>query len=278
MLNIADKIVVKTSSGLGNQLFQLANGLEQSRRLSASLLCDRSENDGILDRQYALSRLERICGFESTSNLEKTPDIYVIRKYQEKLEFQFDQDINKISVGTLVSGYFQHPEYSSNSIPMLLQALASLNSFNDDSDSIHLHVRRGDINRNPYLRKKFGVLDIRYYTDAIDYLGLGMANSRQFKIFSDSPEEALKLFRKAFKNQEVVLGKLHSDPLSNLLELSNTSILIGANSTFSWWAARLMESVNSEAKVVFPKGMLRSILESKILVQPNWTSIKPTWK
>ena len=278
MLTLSDKVVVKTSSGLGNQLFQLANGLEQASRLSAPLLCDRSENDGVSDRNYALGPLESLCGFESTLGLHQALDFSDLKDYQEKIEFRFDPDINNITLGTRISGYFQHPDYSIKSIPILLRALASLKFQEPDMNSIHLHVRRGDISKNRYLRKKFGILDIQYYIDAIDFLGLGKTKSVKLKIFSDSPQDVLKLFKNVFSDKEVVLGRVHSDPLSNLLELSNASILVGANSTFSWWAGKLMESINPDVKVVFPRGLLRNILDSRVLVQSNWSSIQPTWK
>lgn len=278
MLTISDKIVIKTFSGLGNQLFQLACGLQQSIRLSATLLCDRSENGGSSERDYALSRLESLCGFESTLSLNEATDIGALKEYREKKEFHFDPNINDVSLGTRISGYFQHPDYSSKSISTILQGLTSLNSVKPDSDSIHIHIRRGDIARNRLLRKKLGVLDIQFYIDAVRYLGKGTLKAQKFKIFSDSPNEALALFRTVFYDKEVVLGKLHSDPLSNLVELSNTSTLIAANSTFSWWAARMMESANPEVNVVFPEGMLRKIPESKVLIKSDWSTIKPTWR
>lgn len=278
MLTISDKVVVKTFSGLGNQLFQLASGLQQTNRLSVTLLCDRSENGGVSEREYALSRLEGLCGFESTSNINEATDLDSLKEFREETEFKFDPSINNISLGTRISGYFQHPHYSTESISVLLQALTGLHSVKPEQNSIHIHVRRGDININPYLRKKLGVLDIQYYVEALKFLGLENINSQKLKIFSDSPYEVLALFKTVFYNKEVVLGKLHADPLSNLLELSNTSTLIGANSTFSWWAARIMESVNPEVRIVFPEGMLRNIPNSRVLVQPNWSTIKPTWK
>ena len=99
MLTLSDKVIVRTFSGLGNQLFQLATGLQQSNRLSAKLICDRSENGGFSDRDYALNRIEDLCGFESAVDIGAAPDLCALTEFREKKEFQFDPFINKISLG-----------------------------------------------------------------------------------------------------------------------------------------------------------------------------------
>lgn len=277
-MNPAQSIYVKTSSGLGNQLFQIANGLEQAARLNVSLYCDRSVNDGLTDRKYALNMIEEDCNFVSANYPTSFWRDNVISEYHEKFEFHYDRTIVRITPGSLLSGYFQHPDYSLNSRSAVLRALSRFVVQDPLTRKIHLHVRRGDLKDNNFLRNKFGLLGIEYYVEAISYLDkLGYAD-HEIKIFSDSPEEVAKIFRFVFYNRKIEVHEPHQDSLLNLVDLASTSLLIGANSTYSWWAANIMEFLNGDNQIVFPNTMLKTMPQANILLSDSWKLLSPHWR
>ena len=271
-------IYVKTSSGLGNQLFQIANGIQIASRLNTPLICDRSTNNGHTDREYSLEKIEKTCNF-SSSNISDDfwPENEII-EYREKNEFKFDNKILSTKPGTMISGYFQHPSYSEESRSIILSALSALLDKSHHEKIIHIHLRRGDLRTNSFLRKKIGLLDISYYISAINYLDQTGYRMCKIKIFSDSPEEAADLFKRVFYNREIEIHRAHADALSNLIDLANTSVLIAANSTYSWWAAKIMEFNNLENEIIFPDTMVRTIPDSNILLSSSWKLLKPNWR
>ena len=64
-----------------------------------------------------------------------------------------------------------------------------------------------------------------------------------------------------------------STPLENLLLLSGASALVGANSTFSWWAAFLGE--RAEGSVVFPRPLFGPAgpAEPRDWLLPGWVQV-----
>jgi hypothetical protein len=277
-MKILDKIIVKTSSGLGNQLFQVANGLEQANRLATTVVCDISGNNGVSDRQYALQKLESILTFKTIVSAPVNDNLRNLIEFHEKSEFKFDNEIMNITVGTRLNGYFQHPDYSQNSLSLILAALTEMKPSISDPHIIHVHFRRGDLASSALFRRKLGLLDIQYYVDAIQSLELDGINAKEIRVFSDSPLKAQELFDTVFYDKKIVIAPELPDPLANLLELSSASVLIGANSTFSWWAAKLAEYRNSRTKIIFPQGMLRNIPKSKVLLPENWSLVSPVWR
>ena len=59
-----------------------------------------------------------------------------------------------------------------------------------------------------------------------------------------------------------------------LILMSHASRVVIANSTFSWWAAR----INAENKtVIAPSTWFRGMLAPKDLMPPEWTTIPSQW-
>jgi len=279
---ILDKsLIVKLTSGLGNQLFQLANGLEQSMRLNAPLICETSTTDGVGDRQYALSALEQFLEFSSGRIPKELLSKSTPAIFREVEEFSWDESVNRVTIGTLLMGYFQNSKYQENSFPILMRHLTSIRmnrlGLEDTGDSCHIHVRRGDYETNPTIRKKIGLLSLGYYIEAIRLVEASGKQLNTLHIFTDSPEKVHKIFSKVFYNKKVMLHKESTDPLLNLIDLSTNSTLIAANSTFSWWAANLLQSNDSKAQVVFPSQVIRTDPRAQVLLNSKWSLVKSTW-
>lgn len=273
---------MQLTSGLGNQLFQLANGLEQSMRLQAPLMCEISTTDGIQDRHYALSLLEPFLKFSTGAISELVIFESRLSRFEEAEEFRWDESINEVNPGTLLKGYFQNPKYHNFSFPVVMQHLNSIRinrlDVKENDDSCHIHVRRGDYETNTAIRKRIGLLSIEYYIDAIRLVESGGKHLETLHIFTDSPRKVHNIFSKVFYNKKVLLHKVASDPLLNLIDLSTNSTLILANSTFSWWAANLLQVNNPQAQIIFPSQVLRADPRADVLLNSKWNLIKPTWR
>ncbi len=125
-----------------------------------------------------------------------------------------------------------------------LEAREIANRISSDSNSVCIHIRRGD-----YVNTRFDLCNHQYYKKAVDkmYLLVGHSNIK-FYVFSDDLEFAENL-TKFIKNKEMVkTGSSGTDMF--LMSICHNYIL--ANSTFSFWGCFLNKKPNN---VIFPKYM-----------------------
>jgi len=101
---------------------------------------------------------------------------------------------------------------------------------------VSIHVRRGDYVNNPFY---VDLTQTDYYDKAI-----AMFPGKKFLVFSDDKEFAKTYFKG--NDFQVMEGTEEED--FNMM--ASCSGIIGANSSFSWWAAYLNPDPN--AKIVFP--------------------------
>ena len=114
----------------------------------------------------------------------------------------------------------------------------------ENSNSVALHVRRGDYVNNKDVNKFLGICDKSYYESAIEFIKNKVVDPR-FYIFSDDPDWCLK----EFGNEFFIISGNHD--WQDLWLMSKCKNQIIANSSFSWWAAWLNN--NMEKIVVAPK-------------------------
>lgn len=245
-------ITVKMLGGLGNQLFILAAGLEQARRLGCPLYLDISDYNQINDRKFELSSLDLPNVF--IKDVETTNNRFISTKITNKILRQnvyhsnsdkFDPEIFKVKPGATLIGYFQLPEYSQNAAKEIAIQLAD----GLPQNSINVHVRRGDYTqvRNS---ESYGLLTNEYFLKAIE-IAKSQIQTEVIQFFSDSPNEIVDLVTKA--------GGLLKKPsesstaLESLISLSKCQSLILSNSSFSWWAARIACEREIETCIISPK-------------------------
>lgn len=279
MIKNNGKIIVKLQGGLGNQLFQYAYGLALSNLFSKDYCLDTSlleiSRSGVTQRNYDLTpypisarKLDRIESMRL--GIIQNPQIV---KVLSKLKISFkgykyitesilpQDDLNCIATdGSLVlGGYWQSEKYFKNVSDILRRQVLSykvnselaLNMFNkiDNSESVGIHIRRGDYISNPSAMKVHGICNVEYYEDAIEHI-LENVSKPTFFVFTDDPEWArINLLHKYELTIVSGTGELtHHDEL-NLMAHCRHNII--ANSSFSWWAAWL--NSNSNKVIVAPK-------------------------
>lgn len=131
----------------------------------------------------------------------------------------------------------------------------SLLSKMEGSNTIAVHVRRGDY-LNPGVTSIYGgICTDEYYRKAIDRISAIVKNP-MFLFFSDDSEYVRQTF--CLENMIVVDWNKGEKSIFDMYLMSKCKYMILANSTFSYWAARLNEEV-------------------KTVICPNrWTNSNPT--
>lgn len=168
----------------------------------------------------------------------------------------FDPYIANAPSNCMLWGYFQTPLYFESiaselrlELKMLLSSHVKLEAGNlkeslSSTESVAVHVRRGDYLQNP----TFAVCDSAYYRRAMERMR-GMLGSPQFYIFSDDPDWCRAEFRDT-DTKIVDTGRAALDPLHDLLLMSLASHHIISNSSYSWWAAWLADTKTQQ--VIMP--------------------------
>lgn len=170
--------------------------------------------------------------------------------YKEKIEFELDENVfNQRS--SLLVGIWQVEAYFKDIKDLILQEFVfripedkknkGLIEKIKQSDSVSIHIRRGDY-LNDHWQKILGVIKgTTYYENAIDHINKKINNPFYF-VFSDDSnwvKENLKLGNCIYVDHNT--GK-NSYIDMYLMSLCKHNII--ANSTFSWWAAWLNKNGN----------------------------------
>jgi len=256
-------IVIKLMGGLGNQMFQYAAGLSAAERLGTELKMDLSWFDSLEEvdtpRFYELDNFNLKQEFINKNDFVLKNDgfknrIINIRKKQLDLylepQFNYSDKFLKIKNNTYIEGYFQTEKYF-NSIrgdvieSFTLKNKASVKSAKiidqiKNSDSVSLHVRRGDYVSNKNANKFHGLMGEAYYKKAIALINKKIKNPKYF-IFSDEIEWVKNSFDLPKNSVYITHNKSGIEDMRIMIECKHNII---ANSSFSWWGAWLGDEKN----------------------------------
>lgn len=292
-------IIVKITGGLGNQLFQYAFGKYLSVKLNTELKFDIQTN---YDSSNFTNRSVGLANFNIKLNLASKNEIdefkyfnnklfaRIERKFVQKLAFlnrsymvqnslNPQKNIVKFRNNCYYDGYWQSEDYFKQIANILQQELKS--NFNPvlsepnryllneirNSESVSIHVRRGDYISIQLNNSLFSICSLKYYEEAINYIKRKIKNPLFF-VFSDDIEWAKENLRG--DNFIFVTGNEPADDMY-LMSLCEHNII--ANSTFSWWGAWLNK--NSEKIVIAPKQWYNGKLNksTKDLIPAEWIRI-----
>jgi hypothetical protein len=267
---LAKGITVELAGGLGNQLFMYGTALQLSRNLQCALYLDTTWFKGEVDRSFALSAFDHD-GILITSNKltrKLSTNLHKIFSptagYTHKLHIErdplYDSRINGLGVGTRLRGYFQSWKYFSSIEDTLRKQVSNLRSpspwyrstckqLQVSEPWLAIHFRRGDyLNENALAYH--GVLGRDYYDQAIAMID-SINGKLPIVIFSDDLNEAHKFFRDFARLITFVQPPPDSHDVESMLLMAQSSAIITANSSFSWWAGWLGNQRNRI--VVVPK-------------------------
>lgn len=302
-------IIIRAMGGLGNQMQQYAlyrklESLGRDVRLDISCFEDASLQDGMLiSRRLELNDLGGV-SYKAAAKEEiravlgrlwEEPED-VLHKFKRKLHLvgnplfmesdMYHEDIFAYTDKYLV-GYWACEKYYAD----ILETLRMEISFPESQDSglwrknqetigqmeetvsVSMHIRRGDYLDSANMPLFGNICKDTYYAGAIAYMKERF-NDAQFYLFSDDAAYA----KERYQGEEfhVIDWNKGADSFYDMMLMSHCKHNICANSTFSFWGARLNKhtdkvmirpSIHKNTQVCIPEQM-------KMLWQ-GWTLITP---
>lgn len=137
-------------------------------------------------------------------------------------------------------------------------------------NSALMHVRLGDYK----LETDFGIPSLEYYAKSLGELKDAVSFERIW-LFSDEPTEAIKYVPKSFQNLVRIVPNFNGSSAITLEAMRHANSYIIANSSLSWWGARL--SYTNEPLVVAPFPWFKSKAEPRYIIPEHWRRIS-AWK
>jgi hypothetical protein len=233
--NLIPSVYVKLCGGLGNQLFQIANGYAYSLRYNKNFYISRTwhgmkpERPSYWDSIFKCLQpyLKDLSEFRGT--LYKEPTWY----YKE---------IPYIEGDVIFEGYHQCEKYFedySEEVRKLFNIYPKDTEFKNSKEnksSIAVHIRRGDYLKCPEFHY---ILQKDYYDKAKEVIK-SKINSCNYIYFSEDTEWVKETFKHDIDKEDKIISGL-SD-IEEFQLMVNCKGFIIANSTFGWWASWFSQS------------------------------------
>ncbi|ACU02372.1 alpha-1,2-fucosyltransferase [Pedobacter heparinus] len=260
--------IIRFLGGLGNQMFQYAFYKSLQHRFPHV----KADLQGY--QEYTLHNgfeLEHIFNIKVNSVSSFTSDLFYNKKWlyrklrrilnlrntyiEEKKLFSFDPSLLNNPKSAYYWGYwqnFQYFEHIADDLRKDFQFRAPLSAQNQEvldqtklSNSISLHIRRGDYIKDPLLG---GLCGPEYYQTAINYI-TSKVNAARFFIFSDDIDWCIANLK--LQDCSFISWNKGTSSYIDMQLMSSCKHHIVANSSFSWWAAWL--NPNPDKIVIAPE-------------------------
>ena len=280
--------------GLGNQMFQYALG----RRLSITHHTDlKVDIQDLMDRSpkdYSFRELKlnefnidlKIAGPEDRKKFYldgRTRPARIKGRLLRSLSGHhiyyeptnlFAPEILKAGKNAYMAGYWQTEKYFNEIRPALLADFQPKNPVNGtaeavavqikSSESVSIHVRRGDYVHNKAAADFLGACSLKYYENAMEMITRTIKEPRFF-IFSDDVAWVKENLHIDYPSHIMENFPDHVD--MHLMSLCKHNII--ANSSFSWWAAWL--NPNQSKMVIYPRKWHKdATVDSSDMIPPGW--------
>jgi hypothetical protein len=285
-------IAASLLGGLGNQLFQYAAGRSLALRLQTELvlnLWDLGRHDSSPAHEtYALAPFQVRADLRRRviSRRPLQADDSVRGRVRNTLaRFRvLEEDPARLCPEffsapdwTLLVGFWQSPAYFAEHESLIREELtfreppagrtAELLEQIASTNSVSVHVRRGDYVTDPDVNLRMGVLDERYYRRAIDAIAERSTDLQLF-VFSDD----LGWCRRQLDARWPVTF-VEGAPADDLRLMSACRHNVIANSSFSWWGAWL--DPRPDKLVVAPRQWFRDApLRDDSIIPDDWSWIR----
>ena len=271
---------------LGNQMFEWAAGIAFSRLHNTNL--EFQTLPGVAARMSEFTTAQHYSIRESlVKNDQLSLFARAARRAKLKIPFdrsQMEKGLNfqhlKFVEGSTYHGYFQSWRYFHHLRDLLISEfslVAPSESFGELSASLDggftaIHIRRGGSGAAILTSDYHGLLDVEYYNRAIS-LSEELGGSKKYVVFTDNPEKALETVQKlCIENVRIIGPQDTHSQTENLLLMTKATSFIGANSSYSWWAAYL--NLNLLTKPIFPRQWyMDPDLSNNDMLLPDWISI-----
>lgn len=286
------------TGGLGNQMFEYAAARSLSLRLNTALEIDlyaiNKKTKGT-KRELELSvfdlHLETNSSWKSRVLVKAFPIVEKNRKLFQKW-FGYFRDHSAIvysplfaslSGNIILHGHFQNTRYFSEyeaEIRTEFKFREPLTGRNKEiakqiqsSQSVSIHIRRGDYLTDAMAKNNFAVCDELYYQKAIAFIETKFGISH-FYVFSDDIAWAKSHIQFGSNRVEFIDWNKDRESYRDMQLMSLCRHNIIANSSFSWWGAWL--NANKSKTVIAPSQWFSEEIRNDDLSDfypKNWTII-----
>ena len=289
-------VIVRLMGGLGNQMFQYAAGRAVAHRNQTQLKLDVSALERDAARSYKLhhfnieasivapDKVTRFTKEDLWSRILRRVERHLLPPSRRAMFAQrvdhFDPDILRLRGNVYLKGYWQSEKYFKDIEHIIRQDFTFRHAPDAENqrlartiantNSVSLHIRRGDYVSNPRFSRKFGVCSLEYYQSAAAKVA-AKVREPHFFIFSDDIDWARDNLRLQHPLTFVAHNGVDKD-YEDLRLVSLCSHHIIANSSFSWWGAWLC--AYPEKIVIVPKRWFKEPgRDTRDLIPASWSRI-----
>lgn len=285
--------IVRIIGGLGNQMFQYAFYESMKERDKFCSIDISGFDDYKLHNGFEIERIFNVnplyadekkakelmdCSNNIVSKIRRKL-FGVKRTYYKEKYFDYDSKLFNIEEKNIYfDGYWQTEKYFKNVSNIIRENFKFKKELTDKnldilskilgSQSVSIHIRRGDYYSNPTAYKIYGnICEKEYYSKAINLIKSKVENP-QFYIFSDDIEWAKNNLD--LDNSNYIDWNKADNSYIDMQLMSNCKHNIIANSTFSWWGAWLN---NNENKIVIAPNKWFNGKVTQDIIPENWMKI-----
>jgi hypothetical protein len=282
-------VKVKIIGGLGNQMFQYAAAKALAVKHNTDVSANISAFSSYEVHPLSIDKLSCNCKFDSRGNfLSKVIDFPYFRNVCSKFSHFFNVYIEKdlsynseffnSNKGVSLFGYFQSEKYFLNIRELLLEEFSlntpldkhesSIESQITESDSVAIHIRRGDYISDKSANSIHGTCNSEYFINSLSKLNeLNLLSDATILfIFSDDIEWCQANL--SFEYRTVFVEGSSARPEVDIHLMSKCKHQIISNSTFSWWGAWL--NTNPNKCVIAPIQWFKTLHDSTDIVPEQW--------
>ena len=291
-------IISHLLGGIGNQMFQYATGKSLSIKTNQVHWLDLNDFSGYqlhngfeLDRVFNIEDIKSsptvakdLLGWRANSFAKKIlrrPHFAKLRGQSFVVEpyFNYWPDFFKLTHDCYLHGYWQSERYFKDFSDIIRQDFVfkiPLDERNKQvalemasTQSVGLHVRRGDYVNDPKNSNIINICSLEYYREAIEYI-VNRIEKPVFYIFSDDMAWVKAHLSTDFPCIYVDYNSgLESYRDMQLMSLCKHHII--ANSSFSWWGAWL--NANPEKMVIAPRKWFVNNNNVDDLIPQDWIKL-----
>jgi len=289
-------IITHLIGGLGNQLFQYAMARRIAYKNNITLKLDISDFAMYKLREFKLDK------FNITAEIATQEEIWRFKKNRYRIlgtffslynsvlpfnsrsiikerYFYYDPEITKILDDVYLEGHWPSEMYFLDIKEMLSEEFTlkyDMNNYHQalknqikNTESVSIHIRRGDYVSNPVVNKIHGTCSQNYYKKAVKVITNKIDNPHFF-IFSDDPVWVKENFKIPFTS--TVVRSDDQRDYEDLILMSNCKNHIIANSSFSWWGAWL--NPREDKLVISPSRWYQGAdYDTRDLLPNSWITI-----
>lgn len=285
-------IISQLTGGLGNQMFQYAFGFSESKKLDTLFKIHFVYFKGDTPREFELDVFNISAKIASKNEIKKFP----IQKkwYQNLFNFgstsryslvrenglNYQGNFLNVKDNSLLTGYWQSEKYFKDFKKEIIKEFTFKHEFKEknksisklitQSNSVSVHVRRGDYIENKETNAFHGICSPEYYLRAMKTIENKIKKPIYF-FFSDDPQWVKENLSSKFESHYINWNK-NKDSYIDMQLMSFCKHNIIANSSFSWWGAWLNQ--NSKKSVIAPKRWLNdSRYKIDDLIPSEWITL-----